>query len=100
MVTIKFKSETEEIIANAGIGETLLTVAQKAGVKLFGGCGGAGVCGTCHIFIDPEFVDKLDEPLIEEADMLEILPSKKYNSRLACQIIVSENMDGMTVIIP
>jgi ferredoxin len=100
MVVIKFKSKSGETMAQAAVGETLLGVAQKAGVDLFGGCGGAGMCGTCHVLVDMAFDDKLNEQSIKETDLLEIIPSRKPNSRLACQVIVSEEMDGLTVTIP
>ncbi|MDR0695704.1 MAG: 2Fe-2S iron-sulfur cluster binding domain-containing protein [Holosporales bacterium] len=100
MVAIKFKSKAGEVLAHANVGETLLMVAQKSGVDLFGGCDGAGVCGTCHILVDHDFLEKLGEPSIEENDLLEVIPSRAPNSRIACQVTVSEGMDGLTVTIP
>jgi 2Fe-2S ferredoxin len=100
MVKITFKSRNEEILIEAKSGETLLEAANRSGVKLFGGCSGAGVCGTCHVFINSSFLDKLDEPTFDEADLLEILPNQRINSRLACQIVISDKMDGMIVEIP
>jgi ferredoxin len=100
MITVKFISGTTEIIAEANVGDTILQVAKAAGVRLVGGCGGVGVCGTCHVLIDSDFIAKVNEKSFEENDILEILPSRKENSRLACQVVLSENMDGITVTIP
>lgn len=100
MVKIIFNVDgiSQEVMANTG--ETILDVAKNNDIRLFGGCDGAGVCGTCHVFIDPDYIDKLNEANLEEVDLLEILPNGKVNSRLACQVIVSENLDGMTVTVP
>lgn len=100
MPKIIFKSENKEIIVNAVVGETLLETANKAEVPLFGGCGGAGVCGTCHVFIDQEYLKKINEPALEELDLIEVLPNGNSNSRLSCQIVITEELDGMTVTIP
>lgn len=100
MANITFKSENTDIIVEAKNGETLLEVASRSGVKLFGGCAGAGVCGTCHVFIDQEYIEKLNEASLEELDLIEVLPNGKVNSRLACQVVVSDALDGMIVTIP
>ena len=100
MAKITFKIGVESTTVDAAIGETLLDVAKNNNIKLFGGCDGAGVCGTCHVFIDKDFIEKLNEASLEETDLLEILPNGKMNSRLACQVIVTEDLDGLVVTIP
>lgn len=100
MPKIIFKSEDKEIVVDAVVGETLLETANKADVPLFGGCGGAGVCGTCHVFIDQAFLKKLNKSTLEELDLIDVLPNGNSNSRLACQVVVTEELDGMTVTIP
>ncbi len=100
MAKITFKTAGTETTVDAAVGETLLETAKKNGVKLFGGCDGAGVCGTCHVYIDQDFIDKVNAASMDEEDLLEVLPNGKMNSRLACQVIVSENLDGLIVTIP
>jgi ferredoxin len=100
MVNITFKTGTGEQVVAANVGETLLTTAQKNGVKLFGACRGAGVCGTCHVYVKIEFLGSLGEIGADEEDLLGSLPNMKNNSRLACQIVITEEMDGMVVTIP
>lgn len=100
MAKIIFKTDAGETVVDAVLGDTLLEVAKKNGISLFGGCDGAGVCGTCHVFIDPEYISKVNEATFEEQDLLEILPNGKTNSRLACQIVITEQLDGMLVTIP
>ncbi|MDR3224158.1 MAG: 2Fe-2S iron-sulfur cluster binding domain-containing protein [Holosporales bacterium] len=100
MPTIIFKKGDIETKVEAASGETLLETANASGVKLFGGCSGAGVCGTCHVYIYPSFIDKIQKASDEEIDLLESLPNGNINSRLACQIVVSEELDGLTITIP
>ncbi|MDR1289536.1 MAG: 2Fe-2S iron-sulfur cluster binding domain-containing protein [Holosporales bacterium] len=100
MPKIIFRTSGGEVEVDALVGDTLLEVAQKNGVSLFGGCSGAGVCGTCHVLIPPEFLQKLNEPSDHEADLLEVLPMSKENSRLACQVVVTDELDGLIVNIP
>lgn len=100
MPKIIFKSDDNEIVVDAVVGETLLETASKANTGLFGGCGGAGVCGTCHVFIEPKFLEKLPQASLEELDLIDVLPNCAINSRLACRIVISEDLDGMVVTIP
>ncbi len=100
MAKIIFRSNGNNTTVEAHNGETLLEVAARAGVELFGGCGGAGVCGSCHVYISPEYLSKLNDTSFEEQDLLEALPNGKLGSRLACQVIISDALDGMVVEIP
>ena len=63
-------------------------------------CGGGMACATCHVYVKDEWLDKL--PLKEdgEEDMLDMAFEPKKNSRLSCQIVVSDDLDGLTVSIP
>ena len=100
MPKIIFIKDGVETVVDAQIGENLLEAANRSGVKLFGGCGGAGVCGTCHVYIDESYMNKINEAEGEELDLLDVLQNSKPNSRLGCQVIVSEDCDGMKVVIP
>jgi 2Fe-2S ferredoxin len=99
MVNITFKTESGEQTIVANIGETLLMAAQRSGIKLYGGCHGAGVCGTCHVYVEAKLIDRLDEASADEEDLLSSLANMKSNSRLACQIIVTKEMDGTVITI-
>lgn len=100
MAKIIFRINGKDTAVNATNGETLLEVANNAGIELFGGCGGAGICGSCHVYIDNEYIKKLNDASFEEQDLLDSLPQGKINSRLACQVVVSDKLDGMIVEIP
>jgi len=63
-------------------------------------CGGGMSCATCHVYVDEEWLDKLPDKEDGEEDMLDMAFEPKKNSRLSCQIIVSETLDGLVVNIP
>ena len=63
-------------------------------------CGGSMACATCHVYVDDDWVDKLPQKDDGEEDMLDMAFEPKKNSRLSCQIIVSDELDGLVVNIP
>lgn len=87
-----------EVLADAG--DSLLSVAQEAGLPLEGTCEGQMACSTCHIYIAREWFDRLAPPSEEEEDMLDLAAAARANSRLACQIELGEELDGIAVTIP
>jgi 2Fe-2S ferredoxin len=60
-------------------------------------CGGACSCATCHVYVDDAWFGKLPEKTDEEIDQLAILGDCRPNSRLACQVLMSEELDGLAV---
>jgi ferredoxin, 2Fe-2S len=60
-------------------------------------CGGACACATCHVYVDPAWIDKLVPPTDEEIDRLDEAMMVKSNSRLSCQILMREEFDGLKV---
>jgi 2Fe-2S ferredoxin len=100
LAQIIFKKNEIETVAEMVEGTTLLDLAKQNNVKLLGGCDGAGVCGTCHVYIDQEHFEVLEVADEGEQELLELLPNAKPNSRLACQIVLDSRMDGMVVTIP
>lgn len=63
-------------------------------------CGGGMSCGTCHVFVDPEWVDRVGPATALEKDMLAAIPGSKENSRLSCQIRMKPELDGLVVHMP
>jgi len=63
-------------------------------------CGGACSCGTCHVFIDAAWMSKVGESGEFEEPMLDLNPDRASNSRLSCQIDISDDLDGMIVRLP
>ena len=63
-------------------------------------CGGGMSCATCHVYVNDEWLDKLPAKEDGEEDMLDMAFEPKKNSRLSCQLIVSDTLEGLVVNIP
>ena len=68
--------------------------------ELYGNCGGNCACGSCHIYIDEEHLNKIEKPSEEEENVLDIVFNLQQNSRLACQVFVCDELDGAIITIP
>ena len=93
-------SEGQRVDAEGAEGDSLLRVAQAAGMPLEGTCEGQMACSTCHVIVASEWFDRLPEASEEEEDMLDLAAGARRTSRLSCQIILREELDGLTVSIP
>ena len=93
-------SEGDRVDATGEPGDSLLRVAQAAGMPLEGTCEGQMACSTCHVVVDKDWFDRLPEASEEEEDMLDLAAGVRRTSRLSCQIVLSEGLDGLTVTIP
>ena len=85
---------------DAAAGSVLLEVAQAAGQPLEGTCEGQMACSTCHVIVESEDFYKLPPASEAEEDMLDLAAAATRTSRLSCQIILEEKLDGLTVRIP
>ena len=63
-------------------------------------CGGGCSCATCHVYVDEEWLDRVEPAEPEERDLLEFLDGVQANSRLSCQLQVHEGIDGLVVRTP
>ena len=63
-------------------------------------CGGGMACATCHVYVKEEWLNKLKKAEDAEQDMIDMAYEPKKNSRLSCQIIVSDELDGLVVTTP
>lgn len=63
-------------------------------------CGGACACATCHVYVDPEWLAKTGKPAAMEESMLDFAEAVQENSRLSCQIKVTDELDGLVVRLP
>lgn len=97
---IFFKQNSNIQEAKAEEGLSFLEIAHNNEIDLQGSCGGFGTCGTCHIIINEEWMNKLQMPTDEELSVLDIVFGVEKNSRLACQVIFEKEMDGIEVEIP
>ena len=93
----KGKSKTIEV-------ENGLTVMEGAIQNNIPGidadCGGSMACATCHVYVEEKWLDKLPKAEEAEVDMIDMAFEPKKNSRLSCQIIVSDDLDGLKVTTP
>ena len=80
---------------------TLMEVAVKNRIPgIDADCGGACACATCHVYVEPKWFDKTGEAKESEEDMLDFAFEVQENSRLSCQIVVSDKLEGLVVRIP
>lgn len=84
----------------APVGLSVLEVAHRNNINLEGACEGSLACSTCHVIVDPKYFDRLPEATEEEEDMLDLAFGLAHTSRLGCQIIITEELDGLTVTLP
>ena len=87
-----------EVEAEAG--QRLLDVAWAAKQPLEGACEGVMSCSTCHVIVDPADFARLPVASEEEEDMLDLAAHATRNSRLACQILITEEMETLSVRVP
>ncbi|GGA47501.1 2Fe-2S iron-sulfur cluster-binding protein [Pelagibacterium lentulum] len=78
-------------------GWRVMEVIRDWNLNIRAECGGACACATCHVFVDEEWEDRLNAPTDEEEDMLDTVPDVRSNSRLSCQILMTEDLDGLKV---
>ncbi|MEM7329427.1 MAG: 2Fe-2S iron-sulfur cluster-binding protein [Pseudomonadota bacterium] len=102
MIRITFRDHQGELReVDAQIGDTLMESAIKANVPgIDAECGGACACATCHVYVDPSFLQRTGSAGDMEQSMLDFAENVKSNSRLACQIYMDETLDGLTVSTP
>lgn len=82
------------------VGASLLRAAKDNDIELEGACGGSLACATCHLVFEPHMFETLPDITEDEEDMLDLAFGLTPTSRLGCQIIVTEDMDGMVVKLP
>jgi 2Fe-2S ferredoxin len=88
----------KEVDAPNGI--SLLEVAHKNHIPLEGACEGSLACSTCHIIVDEAFYKQLPKASDDEEDMLDLAFGLTHTSRLGCQIMVNDSLEGLKVSLP
>ena len=78
-------------------GWRVMEVIRDWGLNIKAECGGACSCATCHVYVDEPWFGQLPPPSDDEEDLLYSTLDKKPNSRLSCQILLSDELDGMKV---
>ncbi len=85
---------------DAPVGKSLMQIGRDAGLDIEGACDGAMACSTCHVYVEPAWVAKLPKMGEDESDMLDLAFGVTDRSRLGCQIVMTEELDGLTVALP
>jgi 2Fe-2S ferredoxin len=93
-------TDGKEQVVDAPNGISVLEIAHKNHISLEGACEGSLACSTCHVIVDPVYYDKLKTATEEEEDMLDLAFGLSHTSRLGCQIIMSDDLDGLKVSLP
>jgi 2Fe-2S ferredoxin len=92
----------QEVVVLVPIGSSVMRAAVDAGVDgIVGECGGAAMCGTCHVFVDEEWLDRLPPMLQNEDELLDCTAvAREWNSRLSCQLRMTAELDGLPLRLP
>jgi 2Fe-2S ferredoxin len=98
MTFIERNGAAREVDAPAGL--SVLEVAHKHGIDIEGACEGSLACSTCHVIVDAAWFPKLATPTEDEEDMLDLAFGLEKTSRLGCQIVISDALDGLVVKLP
>ena len=98
VVFLERDGNRKECDAESGV--SMLELAHDNDVDIEGVCGGSLACATCHLHIQGEWFAQLKPASEEELDMMELAHDRRENSRLGCQIEVTEALDGLTVSLP
>ncbi len=99
-VKIIFIDKGEKKEFSVPVGTTVLEAAHNNNIDLEGACEGSLACSTCHVVVDKQFYGMLEEPSEDEEDMLDLAFGLTPTSRLGCQIIMTKELDGLTLIVP
>ena len=84
----------------APLGLSVLEIAHRNDIDIEGACEGSLACSTCHVIVDPEWYELLQDASEDEEDMLDLAFGLTKTSRLGCQIIMSDELDGLTLKLP
>jgi 2Fe-2S ferredoxin len=96
-ITADDQTHTVEI-AN---GVSVMQGAISAGIEgIDADCGGSATCATCHVHVAREWIERLPAPSVDETSMLEFALNPDEGSRLSCQILVKDDLDGLVVRVP
>lgn len=102
MPKIKFIShDGAEYLIDAEVGESVMKAAVNASIpSILGDCGGTASCATCHGYVDNAWIDRIPAASDDERAMLECVLDPQENSRLVCQIDITEELDQIVIHLP
>ncbi len=98
MTFIQKDGSRKEVDAPNGL--SVLEIAHRNDIDMEGACEGSLACSTCHVIVDKAWYKKLDAPSEDEEDMLDLAFGLTKTSRLGCQIVMRDELDGLVVRLP
>jgi len=99
LLVVNRKGEENRVSCDVGV--TLMEVLRGRGYEeIIALCGGSCSCGTCHVYVDEVFLDKLPAMSNAETDLLDASFHRRPGSRLACQIPFTQHLDGIRITMP
>ena len=98
MTFIAQDGSRKEVDAPAGF--SILDIAHRNDVDIEGACEGVLACSTCHVVVEPDWYGRLKPPAADEEDMLDLVYGLTRTSRLGCQLVMSDALDGLVVRLP
>lgn len=102
-ITITFTQEdgTERELTGIATDQSLMEAGKANGVEgILADCGGSCACATCHVYVDPAWAEKTGKASAMEESMLDFAENVQENSRLSCQIKVTDELEGLVVRMP
>ena len=94
------KTDGSRMEVDAPVGLSVLEIAHRNDIDLEGACEGSLACSTCHVIVDQTYFELLQSPTEDEEDMLDLAFGLEETSRLGCQIVMTEELDGLVVRLP
>jgi len=99
-IKVIFIENDKEIEIEALVGLSILEVAHSNNIDLEGACEGSLACATCHVILEENIYNKIEEPTEAEEDMLDLAFGLTHTSRLGCQIILTKDLEGIKIKLP
>lgn len=99
-IIFRYQNSDEQIVIDAPEGLSILEVAHQNNIDLEGACEGSLACSTCHVVVSPEYFKILPPASEDEEDMLDLAFGLTHTSRLGCQLMVNDKLDGIVITVP
>jgi 2Fe-2S ferredoxin len=99
IIYIEFSGKEHHI--EMPVGYSIMEGAVKNSIPgIDADCGGSCACATCHVYVDEKFINKIPKAKESEQDMIDFVVNPKNNSRLSCQLMITDEFDGIVVRMP
>lgn len=101
-VIVVFQPDGDRVVVDAPVGFSVMRATVDARTQgIIGECGGAAMCGTCHVLVDEPWLDLLPVMTQNEDELLDCTAApREWNSRLGCQLRMTADLDGLCVRMP